>query len=77
MKGWILSGVSAPHGVPVQKKGLGCARRAQSTVDVFTTSTDRVVFSKSYVYLYTGWLSELLVHEILYRDKSKKASGRL
>ena len=67
MEGWILSGVSAPHGVRVQEEGLRCARRAQSTVDVFTTSTDRVVFFKSYVYLYTGWLSELLVHEFFYR----------
>ena len=47
MEGWILSWVSAPHGVCVQEEGLRCARRAQSTVDVFTTSTERVVFFKS------------------------------
>ena len=47
MEGWILSGVSAPHGVRVQEEGLRCARSAQSTVDVFTTSTDRLVFFKS------------------------------
>ena len=47
MEGWILSWVSAPHGVRVQEEGLRCARSAQSTVDVFTTSTERVVFFKS------------------------------
>ena len=40
MEGWILSGVSAPHGVSVQEEGLGCACRAQSAVDVFATSAD-------------------------------------
>ena len=40
MEGWILSGVSAPHGVRVQEEGLGCACRAQSAVDVFATSAD-------------------------------------
>ena len=47
MEGWILSGVSAPHGVRVQEEGLRCARSAQSTVDVFTTSADKLVFFKS------------------------------
>ena len=47
MEGWILSGVSAPHGVRVQEEGLRCARSAQSTVDVFTTSAHRLVFFKS------------------------------
>ena len=47
MEGWILSWVSAPHGVRVQEEGLRCARSAQSTVDVFTTSTDRLVFFKN------------------------------
>ena len=47
MEGWILSWVSAPHGVRVQEEGLRCARSAQSTVDVFTTSADKLVFFKS------------------------------
>merc|ERR1719284_1346914 len=44
MEGWILSWVSAPHGVRVQEEGLRCARSAQSTVDVFTTSSDTILF---------------------------------
>ena len=47
MEGWILSGVSAPHGVSVQEEGLRCARRAHFAIDVFTTSTGRLVFYKS------------------------------
>ena len=60
MKGWILSGVSAPHGVRIQKEGLGCARRAQSTVDVFTTSTERVVLRQFFPHS-----SQLTYHPIV------------
>ena len=47
MEGWILSGVSAPHGVRVQEEGLRCACCAHLAVDVFTTSTDWMVFFRS------------------------------
>ena len=47
MEGWILSWVSAPHGVRVQEEGLRCACCAHLAVDVFTTSTDWMVFFRS------------------------------
>ena len=60
MEGWILSGVSAPHGVSVQEEGLRCARSAQSTVDVFTTSTERVVLRQIFPHS-----SQLTYHPII------------
>ena len=44
MEGWILSGVSAPHGVRVQEEVLRGARCAHFAIDVFTTSADISIY---------------------------------